>query len=180
MFLSTKKITLRPVEREDLTQLRDWRNSPEIRSRTREFKPLNMADQEKWFASYPANNIMFAIESEGKLIGACGLTHIDWKNRSAELSWYVGDGNYRAKGIGRHIIFLLAEYCFSELGLHRFWGEVYVVDNNLIPMYITLGFQCDGVIPETYWWDGQWYPSAFISILDNKWKEMRESYLREK
>jgi RimJ/RimL family protein N-acetyltransferase len=178
MFLSTGKIAFRQLEQEDLPQLRDWRNSLEIRNRTREFKPLNMLDQEKWFSSYANDNIMFAIESEKKLIGVCGLTHIDWKNRSTELSWYIGDGDFKKKGLGRRIIYLLCEYCFVEVGLHRFWGEVYVIDGGLIPMYEKLGFGIDGYVRDTYWWDGQWWPSAMISILDTEWKEIRESYLK--
>ena len=48
MFLQTDKISFRPIEREDLAMLRDWRNDPEIRLRTREKFPLNLLDQEKW------------------------------------------------------------------------------------------------------------------------------------
>jgi hypothetical protein len=180
LFLSTDGIAFRQLEREDLSQLRDWRNSPAIRSRTREFKPLNMADQEKWFSSYNNSNIMFAIEKKGKLIGVCGLTHLDWKNRSAELSWYIGDGNYKAKGLGRHIIYLLCSYAFDEIGLWRFWGEVYEIDDKLVPMYKALGFKIDGVVRDTYWDNGQWYPSAFISILNTEWTKMRANYLKEK
>lgn len=179
MFLSTDKVSFRQLEREDLTQLRDWRNSLEIRSRTREFKPLNMLDQEKWFSSYANDNIMFAIEAEGVLIGVCGLTHINWKNRSAEWSWYIGDSNYKSKGLGRHILYLLCEYCFMELGLHRFWAEIYVIDdNNPISMYEHWGFKLDGTIRDTYWWCGQWHPSVFMSMLDTEWNAMRATYLK--
>lgn len=178
MFLQTDKIVFRQIEREDLSQLRDWRNSPGIRSRSREFKPLTMADQEKWFSSYNNSNIMFAIEAKGKLIGVCGLTHIDWKNRSAELSWYIGDGNFRAKGLGGHIIYLLCSYAFNEIGLARFWGEVYEIDNKIILMYRSLGFHIDGTIRNTYWWNGQWYPSVFISIMADEWARISKTYLR--
>src|SRR5439155_17900390 len=48
-FLSDGVLNLRPVRRDDLAQLAEWRNAPEIRQRTREWKPLNDADQERWF-----------------------------------------------------------------------------------------------------------------------------------
>ena len=188
MFLQTDKISFRPIEQSDLSILRDWRNDPELRARTRGFRPLNMLDQEKWWEGLrDSNNIMFLIQVpeiiEGleepvlEFIGVCGLTHIDWKNRSAELSWYIGDKDDRGKGLARHIIYLLCEYAFTEIGLHRFWGEVYLIDDKIGPMYQHLGFRLDGCALETYWWNGKWWPSAYISIMDWMWEGMREKYL---
>lgn len=194
MFLSNDKVSFRQIEREDLPMLRDWRNSPIIRSRVREFKPLNMVDQEYWFNSYNSNNIMFGIEirpqviqlypdcpetikiTQPRLIGVCGLTHIDWKNRSAELSCYIDD-DFRDRGLERYIMALLCSYAFDEIGLHRFWCEVYILDDTKMSKYHSLGFETDGTIRDTYWWDGRWYSSAFVSMLDNEWKEMRNSYV---
>jgi len=184
MFLQTDKISFRPIEREDLAMLRDWRNDPEIRLRTREKFPLNLLDQEKWWESLrDRKNIMFLIRAYGEgihdpyyPIGVCGLTHIDWLNRSGELSWYIGDKNYRGKKLGRHIIFLLNNYGFLELGLHRIWGECY--NNTDLPdMYRKLGFFIEAKIRDTYWYNGQWYGSTFFSMIECEWNLMRETYL---
>jgi len=185
MFLSTDKISFRPIERDDLAMLRGWRNDPEIRQRTRERFPLNLLDQEKWWEGLrDRKNIMFLISFPAELIeaylpiGVCGLTHIDWSNRSAELSWYIGDKNFRGKKLGRHIISLLNNYGFLELGLHRIFGECY--NNTDLPkVYEHLGFFIEAKMRDTYWYNGQWYGSTFFSMTDLEWNLMREKYLNQ-
>ena len=48
-MLKGEKISLYAIEREDLQQLRDWRNNPEFRKHFREYRELNMHQQEIWF-----------------------------------------------------------------------------------------------------------------------------------
>src|SRR3972149_5753657 len=90
-----EKVTFRALERDDLRQLRDWRNLPEVRKRTREFRLLSMEHQERWFTQLhdDRNTIMLAVlDEQGKLIGVVGLTYIDWKNRERGLHLYRGRG----------------------------------------------------------------------------------------
>lgn len=115
MFLKANKIGLRQLEREDLPQLRDWRNSLEIRAKTREFAPLNMLNQERWRQTLvDKRDIMFGIclleNYDEKLIGVNGIVHIDWKNRSGEYSIYIGEENCRGKGYSRESDYLAFRY----------------------------------------------------------------------
>ena len=48
-------IKFRPIERDDLDLLRDWRNDPEIRLFCREYRLLNLERQERWFDSLTAD-----------------------------------------------------------------------------------------------------------------------------
>jgi len=182
MFLETEKIGLRQLEREDLAQARDWRNQPEIRERTREYAPLNMLNQERWFESLlDRANIMFAIVSREtsppRLIGVCGLAHIDRQNRNAEFSYYIGDVESRGRGYGRHVAYLLFEYGFGELGLHRIWGEVYGIAGDILEIDKKLGFKVNGTLRETYFCKGKYWNSWIVSVLDSEWFAVRESYL---
>jgi RimJ/RimL family protein N-acetyltransferase len=52
-MLEGKNVVLRPLETEDLEQLKKWRNSKELRPNFREFRPLNNLDQQEWFKSLP-------------------------------------------------------------------------------------------------------------------------------
>lgn len=196
MFLETEKIRFRQIEEEDLPTLRDWRNDSELRKRMREYAPLNMLNQKNWFESLQdRKNIMFGIEArpqivqlypdcpetikvtQPRLIGICGLVHIGWKNRCAETSLYIGENNFTKREYYRHVAYLLCEYAFRELGLHRFWSEVYLIDNVWIDMYQDWGFKVDGIVRDTYWWNGKWHNSALISMIEQEWEVMREGYL---
>ena len=95
------KVKFRAIERDDLPRLRDWRNSPAIRRRTREIRLLSLVDQERWSESLrnDRHTIMFdVLDEKDTLIGVAGLTYIDWKDRRAEVSIYVGDEG--AQGMG--------------------------------------------------------------------------------
>ena len=50
-MLEGRYVDLRQIEESDLPELRDWRNSHYIRAYTREFRPLNILNQKKWFES---------------------------------------------------------------------------------------------------------------------------------
>jgi len=181
MFLETDKVGLRQIEREDLAQARDWRNEQAIRERTREYAPLNMLNQERWLESLlNRQNLMFAIVSkqpEARFIGVCGLAHLDWRNRSAEFSYYIGDIGSRGKGYGRHVAYLLFGYGFEELGLHRIWGEIYGVAEDILKVDMKLGFRHEATLRDTYFCKGRYWDSWIVSVLENEWAEMKGSYL---
>jgi RimJ/RimL family protein N-acetyltransferase len=185
MFLNAKRIGFRQIEETDLPQLRDWRNLPEIRTRTRESLPLTMMNQKSWWNSLSDNrnipNIMFGIyklqSPDKNLIGVCGLVHIDWKNRNGEFSYYLGEDTDRGQGFGREVAYLIFEYGFRELGLHRIWAEVYSNATDILAIDAKLGFVHEGIMRDTYWCDGKWWDSHLMSVLDSEWLELRATYL---
>ena len=48
-MLAGKNVGLRSLEENDLSILKDWRNSENIRKTTREYRLLNMINQKDWF-----------------------------------------------------------------------------------------------------------------------------------
>lgn len=60
-MLKGKYVELRQVEESDLPKLRDWSNSPYIRAYTREYRPLNMLNQKRWFESLFTDQIQYHV-----------------------------------------------------------------------------------------------------------------------
>ena len=174
MFLESGKIGLRPLERDDLKQAQIWRNNAEVRESFREYRPLNLADQERWFDSLKdGRSIMFAIifhgdEATPRFIGVCGLTYIDMHNRSAEISWYVGVKKYQ--GHDQEIIKMLLRYGFEELGLHRIFAECYAFAADRITILAQVGLQHEGIIRDVVYRHGVFHNSHMLSILEGEWR----------
>lgn len=172
MFLYSGKIGLRSLEREDLKQAQLWRNDPEVRESFREYRPLSMADQERWFDSLKDKSIMFAImihdEAAPRFIGVCGLTYIDWHNRSAEMSWYVGVKKYQ--GHDQEIIQMLLKYGFDELGLHRIFAECYALAEDRRHQLMIAKFEQEGVLKEVVFRHGRYWASTMFAILEDAWR----------
>ena len=132
---------------------------------------LNSFNQEKWFESVVAKNSihkMFAIvkSDTNELMGACGLCYIDWVNRSADFSIYLGyDNLYIDEKFAVEAAQLMRDYGFNVLNLHRLWAEIYSIDNPKKQFFDTLSFTLDGTLRETYWYEGKWHDSLFYSLL---------------
>lgn len=171
-MLKGKYIILREIEESDLPQLQKWRNADFIRKNVREFKPLTIMDQKKWFESLSSSNhIMFAIEITGILIGCCGLTYIDWKNGCTEISIYFGMDDWQDNEYTNEAIQLLLKYGFKELRLHRIFGNIFSYNKKTIELFEHHKFILDGRIRESRYWNGQYYDELVYSILSNEYKE---------
>lgn len=164
---------LRAIEESDLPMLLAWRNTPEMRLFFREHRELSLSQQIKWFNSTvnsDPNTKMFAILElkTGRLLGACGLCYIDWINRSADFSIYIGADNlYIDQQFAPDASNLLIQYAFSELCLHRLWAEIYSIDQKKIEFFNLLSFKLDGRHRESHWTNGAWCDSLFFSKLSS-------------
>lgn len=166
-----KYVALRALEKEDLPQLMEWRNNPNMRKFFRETDEINSVNQLKWFESViPKNSIhkMFSIVKidTNELMGACGLCYIDWVNRSADFSIYLGyDNLYIDEKFAIEAAQMMRDYGFDVLNLHRLWAEIYSIDQAKKHFFDTLSFTLDGTLRETYWHEGKWHDSLFYSLL---------------
>jgi RimJ/RimL family protein N-acetyltransferase len=162
---------LRAIERSDLATLLAWRNKPELRRYFREYRELSDADQERWYDNIilrdPSVRMFSIVErANGRLLGACGLCYINWVDRSADLSIYLGaDDLYIDEKFAPDAARRLIRYGFEELGLHRVWAEIYSIDEKKQKFFADLGFSLDGRHRQTHWTEGQWVDSLFYGLL---------------
>ena len=170
-MLSGEYVFLRAIEQDDLPQLMEWRNKPELRKFFRETNEINSINQSKWFDIVNDKNSihkMFAIvkKDTNELMGACGLCYIDWINRSADFSIYIGfDNIYIDEQYAIDAAKLMRDYGFDILNLHRLWAEIYTIDEQKKNLFNILNFKLDGEFRETYWYNGKWHNSLFYSLL---------------
>ena len=171
-----KLVGLSPLESEDLEALRQWRNNPDFRQYFREYREISKDMQSDWFKRTlnDKSTIMFAIRrlSDNELLGCCGLCYINWVNRNADLSLYIGYDDLYIDDIGyaEEATKLLLNYGFCELGLHKAWTEIYEIDTPKKALYEKLGLKIDGVLRDNYFHDGKFWNSYIFSILKEDFK----------
>lgn len=174
MPITGEHTVLRALEEADLEPLRAWRNRPAFRQFFREHREISRAMQQRWFDTTVLNDPstrMFAIDDRtGRLLGACGVCWIDWRNRSGDFSIYLGaddlyiDDVY-APDAGRQLL----AYGFEELGLNRIWAEIYETDTPKQALLPALGFTAEGRHRQTTVKGGRFVDSLFYSILRPEW-----------
>lgn len=176
-MLIGNRVKLRALCEEDLPVLMNWRNIPSFKRNFREYRELNISMQRAWFEKCVVGDnstIMFAIcdiESE-ELLGCCGLCYINWIQRYADLSLYVGYKNYYIddEGIAKEACQLLFNYGFGELNLHKVWTELYEYDKAKIEFYTKeFGFHKDGELRDNHFMDGRWWNSHIYSLLKKEY-----------
>jgi RimJ/RimL family protein N-acetyltransferase len=174
-----KRVRLRAIEPSDLEQLLLWRNRPDFRRYFREYRELSIAHQQKWYVDKVVNDPstrMFSIvrDDTGELMGACGLCYIDWVNRNADFSIYIGyDHLYIDDVYAVDAGIQLLKYGFEELALHRIWAEIYDFDEAKKKFFSRLAFTLDGRHRETHWAEGAWHDSLFYGLLNEDFSQER-------
>ena len=171
-----KLVSLRALEKEDLSILKEWRNTLHVRKSTREYKLLNMINQKNWFESIhqsnPPKEIMFGIlDKKKELIGVTGLTYIDWKNRNSEISIYFSTKNWQTKPNAKEVINLIMEYGFEELNLHRLYVEIFSLMKENTKLFSQMKFIKEGELREKVWRQNKWWNTIIFSKLATEYQK---------
>lgn len=109
-------------------------------------------------------------ETAPRNIGRIVLADIEpgWK---AEI-WriYIGDTALRGKGYGKEAMLAMMEYCFGQLGLERLYLDHYT-GNPAAYLYLSLGFQYEGVLRKNCRKNGVLYDVHPVSMLREEYEE---------
>lgn len=177
IFSEDNRIGLRAIEREDLPQIKVWRNNEDLRRNFREYREFSDCQKEGWYESMVGDNRfeMFVIEDveEKQLVGVAGITYIDWVNRHGDVHFYIGkEGAWIDEVYSPTAIQVLLEYGFETLNLNKLWAEIYEVDVKKLEFFKGLGFKVDASLREHYFFKGRYYTSHILSLLRNEfWNE---------
>lgn len=110
------------------------------------------------------------VETAPRNIGRIVLADIEpgWK---AEI-WriYIGDTALRGKGYGKEAMLAMMEYCFGQLGLERLYLDHYT-GNPAAYLYLSLGFQYEGVLRKNCRKNGVLYDVHLMSMLREEYEE---------
>jgi len=171
-----------PLSREDLSHIKDWRNSQ--MDVLRQWRPLSDLNQENWYrvVSEDDHQVIFSIKERNsdtstKLIGYCGITNIDYINRRGEISFLVDPSRTEDIDLYRldlsAVLNFLCLYGFDSLNLHKLFTETFDFRVDHINILEEFGMHRDGIIREHQYTNGKYNNSVIRSILQTEWDQMR-------
>ena len=116
------------------------------------------------------------IEAEGQPIGLAIFRGINRQDRSAELGIVIGETEYWNQGYSWPVGEKMLKLSFHGLGLHRVY--VYVPEFNRASgiMAALFGFTKEGVIRDCFYRDGRFWDATIYSLLEDEWREVKDSY----
>ena len=169
-----ERVLLRPMKQEDIPRQHEFNQDPELYVLDCDYprvSPIEVAHAAyERRTKFDDNTAPFAIEADGKYIGACSLTNLKSRNRNSELGIGIGDRAYWGRGYGRAAVKLLLDYGFRYIGLHRI--EAFPHEKNLrsIRCLQSCGFLEEGRARKVLWLAGEWVDVVQMSILCEEWE----------
>ena len=183
---------MRRPEIDDHPVIYQWRNDPSNKPWFVDEEPISLESHLAWYermVTDPSERFYVVdalVEPEGLerlaqplLIGTTGLCYINWRNRTADYTrLLIGRTIYRGHGFGKEIEFLLMDYAFNYLNLHKMGGGLFSYNEAALALHAWLGFKKEGLLREQIFKGGTYRDLVIIGLLADEFRE-RERSLRE-
>lgn len=153
------KIILRPIIKNDLEKLNKWKNDEEVyKYLGGGFNPISIDQHSQWIdklIQIDNVNKRFIIEYDGQSVGMIGLYSINNIHQNCEIGLYIGERDYRGRGIAKTAIILIEEYAKKYLNLKKI--KLFVVEENLSAKntWMKSGFDYVGTLKKERYIDGE-------------------------
>jgi RimJ/RimL family protein N-acetyltransferase len=157
---------LKPVTRENLELVRQWRNECMESLRT----PYMLTEQQQGgfyheLSSGCSSHRYYELHSDGSFVGLGGLTYIQWENRCAEISLILSP-SFRRRKLGQRAVLELYRTAFNELNLNMVFGECYQ-SNNAYGFWEKDTKRYGGdvaILRQRKYWAGCYWDSLYFSV----------------
>lgn len=140
--------TLRPLVVGDAESIAYYGNNIAIYNNMRDVfpHPYTLDDANNWIAMNlePSNNIVLAIEVDGKAIGCISiLPKEDVSRLTAEIGYWLGEEHW-GKGIATEAVTAMVDYAFENTDLVRIFGIVFHPNKASAAVLENAGFRFEG------------------------------------
>lgn len=174
-FLTGERVSLRPVEREDLPFVRDGVNHPDVRGAVGQPMPSNLPTEERWYDEANRNHdvLQLLVCDEGIRVGMVELDPIDREDGTADLAFWIHP-DHRERGYARDAIETLLDYTFTELRIHKVTANAFAPNQASRNLLGDLGFTEEGIGREDAYLDGRYVDTHYFGLLEGEWSERRD------
>jgi RimJ/RimL family protein N-acetyltransferase len=171
-MLHGERVVLRAIRREDLPNYVAWFNDPDVLEYFGHYRPMSLPQEERWYETMlqDRNVLSFAIEVEGRHVGACGFPNIDHQNRCAEVGLFIGVKELWGQGLCADVLRTLLRYGFEQLNFHRIYLRLFAENERGRRCYERVGFQVEGRFREHTFRHGRWIDELRMGILEDEWR----------
>lgn len=189
-MMETERVKLSAIEPDDIPAIVRWRNLPDVYSGFIEFEPLSTTQQTAFLAGLTPSGSrrLWLINAREQTpatgdassttkphlvpVGTVGIMDLDWRNRRCEFGpIFIGELDYRGRGIARDAEVLVLDYCFNHLGLHKVIAHVPESNSEVIRLHEVCGFQRDILFREHIFRRGRFEGLHLLSCLADEFRE---------
>ena len=159
-------IELRKLSLLDTLSIVKWRNSIEVKKNLYSQETITEQQHINYFKKYVETGKIsqFIIVADGVDCGTVFLKKINLEKKDAEFGIFIGEKEYRGKGISSIATQKAIDYGFDILGLKKIYLTVFEDNNIAIKGYLKAGFVKTGLIKNGYCRNGVYYNIVEMAI----------------
>lgn len=163
-------ITFRDFRDSDKAQIYEWISDAFLRKMIGTRGEITREGHDRWFDIKCTDNVNLnlIIEAGGIPIGIAGTNHMDYEHQSAELYWYIGESEYRGRGLGKKALRDFSVLLFNENNIHKITAKVFTFNSASIRTLESVGFRLEDVQKQQENQDGTYIDLLIYSMIREK------------
>lgn len=172
--MADSSFPLRPLRRDDLDLVRQWRNHTDVRRFMYTQHEIDAEEHHAWYerVQHDESRYLLIFEPNGWPTGFINFHVVDSKARRAEWGFYLAPD--APQGSGRELGLIALEYAFENLGVHKVCGEAIAYNMRSIRFHERLGFTHEATLRDHHF-DGDTYHDVIgFGLLVTDWSEIKE------
>lgn len=172
-----ERIILREYRKEDLKDIREWVNDPEVVENLSDvfLYPHTLTQTENWLTAQLEGKgnkgFVIAHKDSQEYIGQIDFIEIDWRNRVGEIGIVIGAAKNRGRGFGSEALRLLQQFTFETLNLNKIELKVHDYNKRAIHCYQKCGFKEEGRLRERFYKQGRYTDYIQMGILKREYEQ---------
>lgn len=176
-----ENIYLSPLNENDYSLYTKWLNDETVSSAINQVSKVITEDVEKkWIISaYEKNRYNFVVVDlkEDKPLGIYGLELVNHISKRYHFVGFIGDEEYRNRGIGTEALKLLTKFAFEILNAHSLYTTIYQFNERSIKSVLKAGFVKSGVFTESVYYKLKYYDEIIFEMTKQSYvKRSEEEY----
>jgi [ribosomal protein S5]-alanine N-acetyltransferase len=166
-----KLVRLRPPKPEDAPVMIAWFEDLEVTRFLELRTPPSIEIEREWLErmARSQDDVVWAVEYEGRTVGITAIHHIDWKNGFGTTGTAIGDKSVWAKGLGRELMQLRAAYAFMQLPLRKLKSAYNEGNEASARAQAAAGYREVGRWRRDRFVDGRWIDLILTEVLREDW-----------
>lgn len=169
LVIKGENVYLRPITAQDTELVLRWRNSPEVVQNFIYRKPITVEEHTSWLENKvftgQVHQFIICDREDGMPLGSAYIQNIDEEHHRAEWGLFLGSERTYNRGIGTQTAFLIMDYAFETLGLHKLTSRVLAHNKPCIRMNEKIGYRQEAYLKDELFMDGKYEDLIYYGLI---------------
>lgn len=164
------RIYLRPITEADTPLIIRWRNSEGVRPFFIYQKPFTEEGHKQWLKTMieSGNGYQFIIcsKADDTPIGSTYLRDYDKECKKAEYGMFIGEPDWKGKGIGTEALKLTIQFAFEDIHLHKVFSRIFSDNQSSIQSVLRGGFEEEAYLKDEVFVNGTYRDIVLLAKIN--------------